>query len=404
MPCPRLAPVLASLVLLACGPGTDPMSEDTGDPSGDPTGDPPAETSASEPTGGPTQTSATSSMPPETGVGETTADDSGTAPTTLTSASSEPTSTSLDTSTTTPPDSDSDSDSETTADVDSELCSHAGGPLGVTLLTSLFLGRVATDARVNAYFLRSDLDLASLGGCVSDQLAEAFGCAGVTYNCKDMVTAHQGLGISTVDFTDFAEDFGLAWDDHKAQSAPDLTDAEKTAVLDALAAMAPEIVEDPDNSATVYQRVGRKPAIQTVIGDLDTQDTFLANVGSNPAINGFFIGADPVRLATCLVRQVHSIDGPKTYGLEIDSLAPDVDPGVAQDSPCRDMQEAHAGLVNPNNGNTAIEFVDFTELVGDLVDAMTSAGVAMADQSAILAAFGPLCPVIVAVDPEKCPP
>lgn len=386
-----LAPFAVSAAL-ACGPGSDPMSEDTGTLTGT---TPPATTGEDTTDDTPT---VTSEFPPGTSSGETVASD----PPTTDPSTTAPSTTDVNTSTLT-------SDTETSAtsdtgDVDSELCVHLGGHTGLSALVAFFLENVVADARINAYFLRSDLDFANLGQCVVAQLGEAVGCAGVVYSCMDMLTAHAGLGISTTDFNDFAEDFFAAWDEHKAMNAPDLTDDDLTAVIDVLTAMAPDIIEDPDDNLTVYQRVGRKPAIQAVIGDPDSPDTFIANVLADASINGFFMDAEPARLATCLVRQVHSIDGPNTYGLEIDPPLPDVDPGVTLAFPCRSMADSHIGLVDPNDGNSAIDTLDFTALVVDLVDAMTTAGVQMAEQDAIVGALAPLCTMIVAVDPENCPP
>ncbi len=285
---------------------------------------------------------------------------------------------------------------------DSDLCSDAGGFAGVGQLVSLFLGEVITDDRINAYFLRSDLDVGGLAQCVTDQLGEAFGCAGVVYSCKTMTAAHEGLGISSQDFGDFAEDFSVAWDAHKQANAPDLTSDEFDVVIGVLASMAPDIVEDADNNLTVYQRVGRKPAIRGLVGDPDAPSSFVNNVAKDSAINGFFAGADFVRLNTCLTRQISSIDGPNTYGLEVDSPDDNIDPGVSLAKPCRDMVSSHADLIDAND-MMGVEFSDFVSLVGDLVTAMTTAGVPMDDQNILAGALGPLCSSIVTVDPENCP-
>jgi truncated hemoglobin YjbI len=284
----------------------------------------------------------------------------------------------------------------------SDLCNHAGGLAGVEELTSLFLAEVVADDRINAYFLRSDLDVGGLAKCVVDQLGEAFGCAGVVYGCKTMKASHEGLGISIHDFNDFAQDFSVAWDAHKQANAPDLTDDEKSTVLGVLGSLSPDIVEDSDNDLTVYQRLGRKPAIRGLVGQPDAPLSFVANVAKDSAINGFFGGADFDRLNTCLTRQISSIDGPNNYGLEVDPPAADIDPGVSLANPCRDMAPSHADLVDANDMQ-GVEFSDFVSLVSDLVTAMTDAGVPMNDQNLIAGALGPLCSSIVTVDPENCP-
>ena len=93
--------------------------------------------------------------------------------------------------------------------------------------------------------------------------------------------------------------------------------------------MAPDIVEDADSNLTVYQRVGRKPAVVTLIGAPGEAESFVENVANDVEINGFFGNADFVRLNTCLSRQVSSIDGPIAYGGEVDSPGPGIDEGVA---------------------------------------------------------------------------
>jgi len=283
---------------------------------------------------------------------------------------------------------------------DGPICAHLGGIDGIAELVTNFLGVVLTDDRINAYFLSNTIDFTALGTCVVTQLGEATGCEGVTYSCKTMVAAHAGLGISTLDFMDFAEDFTTAWDAH-AGTHPDVTVEDYDAVLTVLGSMAPDIVEDADNNVTVYQRVGRKPAIKGLIGDPGAPDSFVGVVAANAAINGFFGASDFMRLNTCLTRQVHSIDGPNTYGLERDGLPPGVDPGASQAAPCRDMMSSHADLVDAND-NMGISIDDFLELVDNLVTAMNTAGVPMADQNLILGALGPLCPMIVTVQPADC--
>ena len=131
-----------------------------------------------------------------------------------------------------------------------------------------------------------------------------------------MKEAHACLKISQQDFLDFAEDFQLALDAHQV-SHPDLTDADKTAILDVLAGLA--------------------PAIQALIGATDAPESFIGVVAADATINTFFANSDFARLATCLTRQVGSIDGPIKYGAEVDSPGPGVDDGVSAVNPCRDM-------------------------------------------------------------------
>jgi hypothetical protein len=140
-----------------------------------------------------------------------------------------------------------------------------------------------------------------------------------------------------------------------------------------------------------------------VIGSPDAMDSFIALVLANPTINSFFVMADPVRLNTCLTRQVGSIDGPIKYGLEVDSPAAGIDEGVGVGNECRDMVSSHESLQDAEM--TFITIDDFGALVSDLVTAMSTAGVTGDDQMAILNALGPLCDQIVVGNSEKnkCP-
>lgn len=309
---------------------------------------------------------------------------------------------------TTGPTSDTDPSSTSTTDptatdtgvIEATLCDRLGGMEadGIPALVGGFLGTVLNDDKINGYFLNSDIDGGALGACVIDQLGVLAQCPGVEYKCQGMKEAHAGLKISQQDFDDFVVDFVAAYDAHAA-THPDLTPDDKAAVGTALGAMAVDIVEDPTNDLTVYQRVGRKPAIETLIGHPAELGSFVDNVAINPAINGFFGATDFDRLNTCLTRQVSGIDGPVKYGLEVDA-PPGVDPGVTAATPCRDMKSSHAGLQDDMASGITID--DFLALVGDLVTAMTTAGVPEAEQMAILTVLGPMCDDIVA-DPNTCP-
>ncbi len=288
----------------------------------------------------------------------------------------------------------------TTGEPDS-LCTRLGGMAddGIPSLVGKFLTNVLADDKINGYFLNSDIDGGALGTCITAQLGELADCPGVMYECQSMKEVHTGLGISAQDFEDFIVDFVAAYDDHAA-SHPELTDDDKATIGSALGDQSPDIVEDLGNDATVYQRVGRKPAIKTVIGHPGEAGTFVDNVVNDPVISGFFtMDTDFDRFNTCLTRQVSGLDGPVKYGLEV--TAPDgIDPGVSVDDPCRDMKSAHAGMQDEMMEGITIE--DFLALVGDLVTAMTTFGVPQPDQDIILAALGPMCDDIIAL-PNTCP-
>ncbi len=371
---PSLLALFATVAATACF--NDKVDETTVASTGAMTGDASTSNGTAPITSSNPTTSASDPTTPGEGTdGETTA-------TTTTSA----TSTSATSATTTNPD-------------DAQLCMNLGGYGGVQALVGDFLGRVLLDERINAYFLTTDVDGGQLRTCLQEQIGEATGCAGVTYTCGDMQSVHAGMGISTADFSDLAEDFSQAMDAHQ-QNNPDFSQADKDAILGVLGSMAPDIVEDPGNEFTVYQRLGRKPGINTVIGGPEDPKSFVALVANDASIVGFFAMTDLARLKTCLVRQVTTAtSGPPIYGKEVTAPAP-ADPGVGTDNPCLDMLSSHAKLKDQDN--TGIEYQDFIALVGHLITAMANYGVPMNDQNAILGALGPLCPDIVTVDPAMC--
>ncbi|MFO7564198.1 MAG: group 1 truncated hemoglobin [Enhygromyxa sp.] len=246
-------------------------------------------------------------------------------------------------------------------------------------VTDIVVDRIAPDPRINAYFLNDEVDVGIVIGCLTLQFSALTG-GPQEYpgtDCRDMKTSHEGLGISDADFMDLAGhvvdelvERGVAQDDIDV-------------IVEALTGTYDDIVEDPSNDATVYQRVGRKPGIQAAVAD------FYSIISSDPAIMGFFSDVDQTRLEACLARQLCSIDGPCDYGAEAIGL----DPSYG-DAPCRNMMSSHEGLM--------ISIEDFSALVADLTTALDNAGVAAADRDAILGVLGPMCAEIVE-DPATCP-
>ena len=177
-----------------------------------------------------------------------------------------------------------------------------------------------------------------------------------------MADAHAGLGISQQDFDDL---LGHLVDAGKDKDVP-------TDILEELSALFTDpsfmatIVEDPEDGATIYQRVGRKPAVDAVVAD------FLARVVDDPKINGYFLNdsLDTARLTVCLERLVcEVVGGPCRYGDErIDPNEPGAD---AFTVPCRDMLSSHAGL--------GISQRDYDDLLGHLAAAAAAANVPEAD-------------------------
>jgi len=265
------------------------------------------------------------------------------------------------------------------------LYQRLGHEAGIGTVMDDFIGRVLADSKINGYFLNSNVDGGRLKNCLVLQVGNLTGGPQIypSAGCRDMKTSHAGMRISRRDFDDLAGHLVMAL--QKAGVAA--TDV--NAIVAAVTPMASDIVEDTANNATVYQRVGRKPAIATVVTD------FIGRVVKDTRINGFFTMAKADRLHTCLVRQVCGIDGPCKYGMEVDAA----EPGVSRAKPCVDMKSSHAGLTNTQG--MGISMADFGALVEDLVAALDAAGVTAADKNALLGVLGSLCPDIVST-PEKC--
>lgn len=263
------------------------------------------------------------------------------------------------------------------------LYARLGGEPGVTTVMHDFVARVAGDAKINGYFLNGGVDTARLTNCLVLQVGKLAGGpqAYPSAGCRDMKAAHAGLKISQHDFDDLAGHLVAALQNAGVAAADVQT------VVDAVAPMSADIVEDATSTGTVYQRVGRKPAIQVVIAN------FVTRVLADARINGFFGGAHADRLNTCLVRQVCGVDGPCKYGQEVDG-----EPGVTRASPCHDMVVTHIDVASPAGSGAAgkaITKADFDALVEDLLMELDAAGVAAADKAALAGALGPLCKDIV---------
>lgn len=244
-----------------------------------------------------------------------------------------------------------------------------GKAAGIETVVDDFLTRVKADPKINGYFLNSSLDTAHLSSCLVNQIGNATG-GPEKYECKTMKDAHKDLHVSKQDFDDLVGHLS------DALVAANVAQADVDTILGVLGPMSTDIVTDATNDADIYQRVGRKPAIQAVVA------AFHANIKADTRINSFFAMTNEDRLATCLVRQVcGATGGPCKYGEEI----VDAEPGIKE--VCRDMKKTHAEL--------DIGYSDFTALVEDLVKALDGAGVEAADRDTILGVLGPMCTDVV---------
>ena len=119
------------------------------------------------------------------------------------------------------------------------LYENLGGKKAITAVVDEFVGRVAADNRINAYFKQTASDpkrLASFKAKLVDQICEASG-GPCKYKGKSMKAAHMGMGVSGGDFGALVEDLVGALDKFKVK------DADKNALLGALGPMKSDIVE-----------------------------------------------------------------------------------------------------------------------------------------------------------------
>jgi truncated hemoglobin YjbI len=261
------------------------------------------------------------------------------------------------------------------------LFAKLGGEPSIRAVVTDFVGRVVKDPKINGYFLNTSVSGKRVIDCLVLQVGTLTGGPGYTYpsgGCRDMKTVHTRMGVSKQDFDDTAAHLIAAL------QAARVPQADIDTIIGAVAGTAPDIIEDMGNNKTVYQRVGRKPAIDTVVG------LFIDYVAKDARINGFFGSTDIARLRTCLTRQVCGIDGPCKYGQEVDGAEPGVGAGA---NACKDMVAIHDPI---NKSAKPITINDFNVLVGDLVVILDSAGVTAGDKMGILGALGPLCKQIVA--------
>jgi truncated hemoglobin YjbI len=257
------------------------------------------------------------------------------------------------------------------------LYRRLGGDPGITLVVNDFVKRVAGDPRINGYFLNSSVNVERVIACLVIQIGSLTG-GPFPYpsgGCRDMRETHRGMKVSTADFNDTAGHLVAAL------TALQVTQADISTIIGAVMPTARDIVEDPANNLTVYQRVGRKPGVEAVVV------AFMRDIFADPRINAFFAGGNADRLRTCLTRMVCGIDGPCKYGEEVDG-----EPGVARNNACKDMASSHRNIATPR----PITKADFDVLVSVLVGVLDRARVPTAEKNAVLAALGPMCKDIVA--------
>jgi len=226
------------------------------------------------------------------------------------------------------------------------LFDRLGGKPAITAVVDEFVGRVGADDRINAYF--AGADLVQLKAHLVNQICQAAG-GPCKYTGKDMKSAHSGMMITTADFNALVENLVGALDKFKVGKQ------EKDELLAVLGPMKGDIVT---GDATLYGRLGSKAAITAVVDD------FVARVGADTRINGFFAKTDLTRLKKMLVDQIcQAAGGPCTYT-------------------GKDMKTAHAGM--------GVTDAAFGALVEDLVAALNKFKVGDKEKNELLGVLGPM--------------
>lgn len=119
------------------------------------------------------------------------------------------------------------------------LYARLGGFDAIAAVTDDFIGRLASDPKLGRFFVGHSTD--SLGR-IRQQLVEQL-CAATggpcVYTGRDMKTSHAGLGITEMDWQSTVVHLVATLDKFHVPQA------EKDAVLGAISAMKPDIVEKP---------------------------------------------------------------------------------------------------------------------------------------------------------------
>jgi len=121
---------------------------------------------------------------------------------------------------------------------DDALYKSLGGKKAITAVVNDFVGRCASDSRINSFFKATAADpkrLAKFKGNLVDQICQAAG-GPCKYKGKDMKTAHAGMGIASADFDALVEDLVASLDKLKVKPA------DKQALLGVLGPMKSDIV------------------------------------------------------------------------------------------------------------------------------------------------------------------
>jgi hemoglobin len=126
-----------------------------------------------------------------------------------------------------------------TTSADRSLYDRLGGKPAITAVVDDFVGRVATDTRINGKFATTDIP--HLKMLLVEQLCQASG-GPCTYTGRNMKATHAGMGVSSDDFDALVGDLVTTLNKFK------VPEREKNELLGALRPMKGDIVEKPMTS------------------------------------------------------------------------------------------------------------------------------------------------------------
>jgi hemoglobin len=129
--------------------------------------------------------------------------------------------------------------SDKTMTTDKSLYDRLGGKPAITAVVDDFVGRVATDTRINGKFANANIP--RLKGMLVDQICQASG-GPCTYTGRDMKNAHAGMGVTSAEFDALVGDLMATLNKFK------VGEREKNELLGALGPMKSDIVEKPITS------------------------------------------------------------------------------------------------------------------------------------------------------------
>ena len=274
------------------------------------------------------------------------------------------------------------------------LIDRLGGADGIQALTAAMVARQLEDPNINAYFRNASIDHDNMALCMGEAFTVlATGIPMEDSDCEsDLGESHAGLGVSRIDLDDWMANLDAA------MGAQGIAPADAAEFVALVGPAGEQVVEDPTNDATLYQRLGRRPGLTAAVG------VFVNHILGDPVVARYFLDADGLpdysqTFSLCLVRMLGSLDGPFVYG-EGFPLEPQLaDEGRA----CRDMATSHQNLTSAPPDSSPITGVEFLQVAGILVDTLVYLQVPQSEIDLLVEAMNlpALCTAILA-DPSEC--